>query len=53
MIFILDKIMIWSDTAQMYGDGGAEKVVAEAIAERRTEVYLVSYTYFPRHWGDF
>ncbi len=33
------------DTAEMYGDGGAEKIVAEAIAPRRTEVYLVSKFY--------
>ena len=30
------------DTAEMYGDGGAEKVVGKAIAGRRDEVYLVS-----------
>lgn len=30
------------DTAEMYGNGGAEQVVAEAIAGRRDEVYLVS-----------
>jgi len=30
------------DTAEMYGDGGAELVVAEAIRGRRTEVQLVS-----------
>ena len=30
------------DTAEMYGEGGAEKVVAEAISGRREEVYLVS-----------
>ncbi|MEN9870057.1 MAG: hypothetical protein RLZZ171_1045 [Cyanobacteriota bacterium] len=33
------------DTAEMYGDGGAEKIVAEAIAQRRSEVYLVSKFY--------
>jgi diketogulonate reductase-like aldo/keto reductase len=33
------------DTAEMYGEGGAEKVVAEAIANRRQEVYLVSKFY--------
>jgi diketogulonate reductase-like aldo/keto reductase len=33
------------DTAEMYGDGGAEKIVAEAIATRRSEVYLVSKFY--------
>jgi len=30
------------DTAEMYGSGGAEAVVAEAIAGRRDEVFLVS-----------
>ena len=30
------------DTAEMYGDGAAEHVVAEAIAGRRQEVFLVS-----------
>ncbi|HET6436500.1 MAG TPA: aldo/keto reductase [Anaeromyxobacter sp.] len=30
------------DTAELYGDGGAEEVVAEATAGRREEVFLVS-----------
>ena len=30
------------DTAEMYGNGGAEEVVAEAIAGARDKVYLVS-----------
>lgn len=30
------------DTAEMYADGGAEKVVAEAIDGRRDEVFLVT-----------
>ena len=30
------------DTAEMYGSGGAEEVVADAIAGRRDEVFLVS-----------
>ncbi|WP_017544314.1 aldo/keto reductase [Nocardiopsis prasina] len=30
------------DTAEMYGSGGAEKVVGEAILGRRDEVFLVS-----------
>jgi diketogulonate reductase-like aldo/keto reductase len=30
------------DTAEMYADGGAEKVVGEAIEGRRDEVFLVS-----------
>ena len=33
------------DTAEMYGDGGAERVVAEAIKGRREEVFLVSKVY--------
>src|SRR3954467_2225610 len=33
------------DTAEMYGDGGAEEVVAEAIAGRRDAVFLVSKVY--------
>ena len=30
------------DTAEMYGDGAAERIVGEAIAGRRDEVFLVS-----------
>jgi len=30
------------DTAEMYGSGGSERIVAQAIAGRRDEVYLVS-----------
>jgi diketogulonate reductase-like aldo/keto reductase len=33
------------DTAEMYGEGGAEEVVGEAIAGRRGEVFLVSKVY--------
>jgi diketogulonate reductase-like aldo/keto reductase len=33
------------DTAEMYGDGGAEEVVGEAIAGRRDEVFVVSKVY--------
>jgi diketogulonate reductase-like aldo/keto reductase len=33
------------DTAEMYGEGGAELVIAEAIAGRRSEVFLVSKVY--------
>lgn len=33
------------DTAEMYGDGGAEEVVGEAIAGMRDDVYLVSKVY--------
>jgi diketogulonate reductase-like aldo/keto reductase len=38
----IDLGMTLLDTAEMYGDGGAEKVVGKAIAGRRDEVYLVS-----------
>ena len=33
------------DTAEMYGDGGAEKVVAQAIAKRRERVFVVGKVY--------
>lgn len=33
------------DTAEMYGEGGAEEVVGEAIAGRRDEVFIVSKVY--------
>ena len=33
------------DTAEMYGDGRAEALIAEAIAGRRDEVFLVSKVY--------
>jgi diketogulonate reductase-like aldo/keto reductase len=38
----LDLGMTLIDTAEMYGDGGAEEMVGEAIAGRRDEVFLVS-----------
>ncbi|MBN2491890.1 MAG: aldo/keto reductase [Planctomycetes bacterium] len=38
----LDLGLTVIDTAEMYADGGAERVVGEAIAGRRDEVYLVS-----------
>jgi diketogulonate reductase-like aldo/keto reductase len=41
----LDLGMSLIDTAEMYGEGGAEEVVGEAIAGRRDEVYLVSKVY--------
>ena len=43
--FGLDLGMTLIDTAEMYGDGGAEKVVGQAISGRRSEVYLVSKVY--------
>jgi diketogulonate reductase-like aldo/keto reductase len=33
------------DTAEMYGEGGAEEVVAEAIAHQRSDAFLVSKVY--------
>jgi len=41
----LDLGMTLIDTAEMYADGGAEEVVAEAIEDRRDEVFLVSKVY--------
>lgn len=41
----LDMGMSLIDTAEMYGEGGAEKVVGEAIKDCREEVYLVSKVY--------
>lgn len=38
----LDAGLRLIDTAEMYGDGRAEELVAEAIAGRRDEVFLVS-----------
>lgn len=33
------------DTAEMYGDGGAEEMLSQALAGRRDEVFLVSKVY--------
>ena len=41
----LDLGMTLVDTAEMYGDGGAEEVVAKAIATRRDRVFVVSKVY--------
>jgi len=41
----LDLGLTLIDTAEMYGEGGAEEVVGEAIAGRRAEVFLVSKVY--------
>lgn len=38
----LDLGMSLIDTAEMYGDGGAEEVVGEAMSGRRDEVFVVS-----------
>ncbi len=44
----LDLGMRLVDTAEMYGSGGAERVVGEAIRGRRDEVYVVS-KFYPHH----
>jgi diketogulonate reductase-like aldo/keto reductase len=41
----LDLGLSLIDTAEMYADGGAEEVVAEAIEGRRDEVFLVTKAY--------
>ncbi|MBI1948668.1 MAG: aldo/keto reductase [Deltaproteobacteria bacterium] len=38
----LDLGLTHIDTAEMYGEGACEEIVAEAIADRRDEVFLVS-----------
>ena len=38
----LDLGLTLVDTAEMYGDGGAEEIVGEAIAGRRERIFLVS-----------
>ena len=43
--FGLELGMNLIDTAEMYGEGGAEEVVGEAILGRRAEVFLVSKVY--------
>jgi diketogulonate reductase-like aldo/keto reductase len=44
----LDLGMNLIDTAEMYGEGGAEEIVSDAIDRRREGVYLVSKVY-PRN----
>jgi diketogulonate reductase-like aldo/keto reductase len=46
----LDLGMTLIDTAEMYGDGGAEEIVGSAIAGRRREVFVVSKVY-PQNAG--
>jgi diketogulonate reductase-like aldo/keto reductase len=41
----IDLGMTLIDTAEMYGDGGAEKVVADAIAGQRDRVFVVTKAY--------
>jgi diketogulonate reductase-like aldo/keto reductase len=46
--FGLDLGMTLIDTAEMYGEGGAEEIVADAISGRRDEVFVVS-KFYPHH----
>src|SRR5438132_8884277 len=41
----IDLGMSLIDTAEMYADGGAERVVGEAIAGRRDQVFVVTKFY--------
>jgi diketogulonate reductase-like aldo/keto reductase len=41
----IDLGMTLIDTAEMYADGGAEKIVGEAIAGRRDQVFVVTKFY--------
>src|SRR5207253_4899965 len=41
----IDLDMTLIDTAEMYGEGEAEKIVGEAIAGQRDRVFLVSKVY--------
>src|SRR6187549_3928113 len=41
----IDLGMTLIDTAEMYGEGAAEKLIGEAIRGRRSEVFLVSKVY--------
>ncbi len=41
----IDLGMTLIDTAEMYGDGGAEEVVGDAIAGQRDRVFIVSKVY--------
>ncbi len=44
----LDLDMHLIDTAEMYGEGGAESVVGEAIRDRRDGIFVVS-KFYPHH----
>ena len=46
----IDRGLTLIDTAEMYGNGGAESVVGQAIAGRREEVFVVSKAY-PQNAG--
>ncbi len=47
----LDLGLALIDTAEMYGEGGAERVVGQAVRGRRDEVYLVS-KFYPHHASE-
>ncbi len=51
----IERGMTLIDTAEMYGEGAAEEVVADAIAGQRDRVFLVSKVYsaqcVPRRGG--
>jgi diketogulonate reductase-like aldo/keto reductase len=47
----LDLGITLIDTAEMYGAGGAEEVVGEAIRGRRDGVYVVT-KFYPHHAGE-
>lgn len=44
----IDLGMTLIDTAEMYGDGASEKLIAEALAGRRSDIFLVSKV-LPHH----
>jgi diketogulonate reductase-like aldo/keto reductase len=44
----LDLGMTVVDTAEMYGNGGAEKLIAKALGHRRSEMFVVSKV-LPQH----
>jgi diketogulonate reductase-like aldo/keto reductase len=46
----LDLGMTLIDTAEMYGEGGAEEITGRAIAGRRSEIFVVSKVY-PQNAG--
>src|SRR5436190_23177094 len=41
----LDLGLTLIDTAEMYGDGKSEELIAEALGDRRDEAFLVSKVY--------
>ena len=41
----IDLGMTLIDTAEMYGEGGSERMIGKAIAGRRDQVFLVSKVY--------